>query len=465
MLDMAADRRFPDGFLWGVATSAYQIEGAANEDGRGPSIWDTFAHTPGKTRNGDTGDVANDHYHRYREDVALIKSLGAKAYRFSIAWPRIFPEGTGTPNEKGLDFYRRLVDELLEAGIEPFATLYHWDLPQALQDRHGGWRSMETVNAFAEYAGTVAERLGDRVKRFITINEFHVFVDIGHRGLDYEVGGGTVEIHHPPGLSLAPGDLNQVRHHAVLAHGLAIEAIRARAPSAVSCGIAENLDVAVPAIDDSEHVRAAEAATRELNAQFLTVILEGRYTDAYLEREGRDAPTFTDTELRTIATPLDFVGLNVYRPAVYVAPADDPMGYREVPINASHPRMRSAWHLMGPEVLYWAPRLVSNLWRPDSIFLTENGCGAADVVSADGRVDDTDRIMYLRAYLGALQRATAEGVPVHGYFLWSLMDNFEWTDGFDTRFGLVYVDFDTQERIPKLSASWYREAATTNAVV
>jgi beta-glucosidase len=462
---MAEGRRFPDGFVWGLATSAYQIEGAAAEDGRGPSIWDTFAHLPGTIANGDTGDVASDHYHRYREDVAMLKTLGARAYRFSVAWPRIFPEGVGEPNAKGLDFYERLVDELLDAGIEPYATLYHWDLPQALQDLHGGWQSMETVNAFAEYAGTVAERLGDRVRRFITINEFHVFVDIGHRGIDYDVGGATVRVHFPPALSLAPGELNQVRHHAVLAHGLAVEAIRARAGRAVSCGIAENLDVAVPVIDTPEHVRAAETATRELNAQFLTVILEGRYTDAYLEQQGPDAPTFTDDELRTISSPLDFVGLNIYRPAVYVEPGDDRVGYREVRINASHPTMESAWHLLGPEVLYWGPRLVRSLWNPASIVITENGSAAADVVADDGRVYDTDRIMYLRASLTELQRAVAEGMPVDGYFLWSALDNFEWRDGFGKRFGIVYVDFETQERIPKLSASWYRTAVERNAVV
>ena len=462
---MTPRRRFPDGFVWGVATSAYQIEGAVEEDGRGPSIWDTYAHIPGKIPNGDTAEIANDHYHRYREDVSLLKSIGAQAYRFSIAWPRIFPEGAGAPNEKGLDFYRRLVDELLAAGIEPFATLYHWDLPQALQDAHGGWRSMETVKAFADYVGYVAKELGDRVTRFITINEFHAFVDNGHRGVEVDVGGGKVPIEHAPGLRLTPGQFNQVRHHAVLAHGLAVEAIRARGGAGVRCGFAENLDVAVPAIETPEHVRAAESATRELNAPYLTVMLEGRYTDAYLERAAEDAPTFTDDELRTIASPVDFVGLNVYRPAVYVSPFDGPSGYRAVPFNASHPRMRSEWHVLAPEVLYWAPRLVANLWRPESIFVTENGCGAADVVSPDGSVYDTDRIMFLRAHLAELQRATAEGVPVDGYFLWSAQDNFEWTDGFGNRFGLVYVDFETQARIPKLSASWFREAAAANAVV
>jgi beta-glucosidase len=222
-------RRFPNGFFWGVGTSAYQIEGAWDEDGKGASIWDTYAHTPGNIKNDDNGDVANDHYHRYKEDVALMKSFGATAYRFSISWPRVLPEGTGQPNVKGLDFYSRLVDELLAAGIEPFATLYHWDQPQALEDRYGGWRSMETVKAFAEYAGLMAERLSDRVKHFFTINEFRSFVDAGYRGTEAQIGGGkTVHLGGPPGLRLPTAEFNQVRHHTVLAHGLAVQAIRAR---------------------------------------------------------------------------------------------------------------------------------------------------------------------------------------------------------------------------------------------
>jgi beta-glucosidase len=462
----AADRRFPDGFRWGVATSAYQIEGAWDEDGKGESIWDRYAHTPGTVANGDTGDVANDHYHRYGQDVALLKSIGVGAYRFSVSWPRIFPAGTGEPNPAGLDFYDRLVDELLAAGIEPFATLYHWDLPQALQDAHGGWRSRETATAFADYAGHVAGQLGDRVRHFITINEFRVFTDIGHQGIDVDVGGGrTVRMHMAPGLTLSDGERNQVRHHAVLAHGLAVHAIRAHTKADVRVGCAENLEVPVPTIDSPEHVRAAEAATRELNAPFLTVMLEGRYTDAYLADAGDVAPRFTDDELATISAPLDFVGINLYRPSLYVEPEDGPSGFRGIPIGGSHPTMHSSWQVLDPEVTYWGPRLVHSLWGPGSMFITENGCATRDVVTDDGRVDDTDRVMFLRASLSQLQRATAEGVPVDGYFLWSAQDNFEWTRGFGDRFGIVYVDFESQERIPKLSAEWFREAARRNAVV
>ena len=458
-------RRFPDGFRWGVATSSYQIEGAWDEDGKGASIWDTYAHTPGNIKNDDNGDVANDHYHRYREDVALMKSIGATAYRFSVAWPRIFPEGTGAPNAKGIDFYSRLVDSLLEAGIEPFATLYHWDLPQTLQDRYEGWRSAETAKAFSEYAGYVAERLGDRVKHYFTINEFRSFVEGGYQVVDVEVGGKTLQLGGAPGMRLSDADLKQVRHHAVLGHGLAVQAIRAAGPADTRVGFAENVRVALPVIDEPDHIEAAEAATRERNAGFMTVMLEGRYTDAYLAEAGGKSPAFTDEELKTIASPLDFVGINVYRPGWYVEPSEEPPGYREIPINASHPKMQSSWHVLDPEVMYWAPRQMQSIWGATSIFVTENGCAASDVLADDGRVYDTDRVMFLRACLGQLQRATSEGVPVDGYFLWSAQDNFEWVDGYGNRFGLVYVDFDTLERTPKLSADWFREAARRNAVV
>jgi beta-glucosidase len=451
---LEAARPFPKGFLWGTATSAYQIEGAVHEDGRGPSIWDTFAHTPGKIKDGTNGDVAIDHYHRYREDVQSLKALGTAAYRFSMAWPRVFPDGTGTPNPKGLDFYNKLIDELIANGIEPFATLYHWDLPQALQDRVGGWQSRDTSQAFAEYAGYVAEKLSDRVKHFFTINEFHSFVDLGH-------GAGLLA----PGFKLAPAQLNQVRHHAVLGHGLATQAIRANAKPGTKVGPVDNILTGVPAIETAENIRAAETATRELNAPYLTVMLEGRYTDAYLEAAGAAAPKFTDQDLKVIASPADFVGLNVYVPNEYVLASGAAPGYRFVPFNKSHPRMASFWHRIGPEALYWAPRHAATLWGAKDLYITENGCAAADEVAADGNVYDSDRVMFLRNYLTQLQRATSEGVPVRGYFLWSPMDNFEWCDGHATRFGLIHVDYATQRRTPKLSASFYREVVARNAVV
>ena len=459
-----ATRTFPPGFLWGTATSSYQIEGAWNEDGKGTSIWDTFAHTPGRITNGDTGDVANDHYHRYKEDVALMKDIGATAYRFSISWPRIFPSGTGTPNAKGLDFYNRLVNELVAAGIAPFATLYHWDLPQALQDK-GGWQSRDTAKAFGDYAGYVAERLSDRVKHFFTINEFRTFVEAGHRGHELKVPGGAMIIALAPGLRLSPGELNQVRHHAVLGHGMAVQAIRAKGKQGTRVGPAEVIETAVPLIEAREHIEAAEAATREANAPFLTVMLEGKYTDTYLKEAGAGAPKFTDEDLKIIGSPLDFVGINVYKPTNYVLTGDEAPGWREIPFAKSHPKMFNSWLTLGPEAMYWAPKFVQSLWKAKEIFITENGCATDDVVADDGKVYDTDRVMFLRHYLTQLQRATADGVPVKGYFQWSTMDNFEWTAGFGNRFGLLHVDFKTQKRTPKLSAEWFREAAGRNAVV
>lgn len=455
---------FPDGFSWGVATSAFQIEGAVKEDGRGTSIWDTYAHTPGKIRNGDNADIANDHYHRYKDDVRLMQNMGIKTYRFSIAWPRIFPDGKGQPNAKGLDFYRRLIDALLDAGIEPFPTLYHWDLPQALQDK-GGWQSRDTAKAFSDYAGYVAGQIGDRVKHYFTINEFFSFVDIGHRGIETMVDGRKVRIELAPGLRLSNASLNQVRHNAVLAHGLSVQAIRASGPAGTKCGPADNLSTAVPAIETAENIKAAEIATREMNAGYLTVILEGKYTDTYLAAAGNDAPKYTDDELKIISSPVDFVGINIYRPSVYVVASERAAGFRSISFNKSHPRMLSLWHLLGPEVMYWAPRQMHSLWKTKEIYITENGCAASDELSAGGIVDDSDRIMFLRNHLAHLHRATAEGVPVKGYFHWSLMDNFEWSDGFTNRFGLVYVDLKTQKRIPKLSAAYFAEAIAKNAVV
>jgi len=447
-----SDRSFPTGFLWGTATASYQVEGAVAEDGRGPSIWDTFSHTPGKVANNATGDVADDHYHRYKDDVQLMKALGVKAYRFSIAWPRVFPTGNGAPNPKGLDFYNRLVDELLANGIEPFATLYHWDLPQALQDRVGGWESRETAEAFGKYAGYVARQLTDRVKHIFTINEFGAFMELG-----YGIGI------HAPGLKLPPAQFYLARHNGVLGHGLAVQAIRANGRSDTKIGLAENLVVGVPVIENAEHIAAAEKATRDINSQYLTVIMEGKYTDAYIARMGADAPKVAANDLKIISSPLDFVGTNIYQPTFVRADAGA-SGYAVVPNPPSYPHMASPWLFIGPEVLYWGPHHVAKLWNVKEIYITENGTSSSDIPAADGKVYDTDRIMYLRNYLSQLQRAVADGVPVKGYFLWSLMDNFEWADGYGNRFGLHYVDYATQRRTPKLSAAFYHEVIARNAV-
>ena len=451
-IDSGADLAFPTGFRWGTATSAYQIEGATSADGRGASIWDTFCREPGRIRDGSNGDVSVDHYHRYKEDVALMKSLGAQTYRFSIAWPRVFPKGRGQLNAAGLAFYDRLVDELLASGIEPFATLYHWDLPQALQDK-GGWERRETALDFADYAGAVAGKLGDRVKNFYTLNEMASFIEFG-----YGIGI------FAPGLKLPPDRLAQARHHAVLAHGLAVQAIRASGRAGTRVGPAENLTVALPAFEIPAHVEAAELATRELNAAYLTVMMEGRYTDSYFAGLGANAPRFPDGDLAIIASPVDFVGINVYVPGPYVLSSEAAPGYQALKLPKSYPHMASTWLTLAPEVLYWAPRHVARLWKPAEIHISENGTSSKDKPDKDGRVYDLDRLMYLRNCLTQLHRATSEGVPVRGYFLWSLLDNFEWADGYATRFGLVRVDYATQQRSPKLSAAFYKEVMARNRV-
>ncbi|MGH9560486.1 MAG: GH1 family beta-glucosidase, partial [Terracidiphilus sp.] len=442
-------RQFPPGFVWGCATASYQIEGGVHDGGRGESIWDVFSHTPGKIANGDTGDVADDSYHRYKEDVRLLKNLGATAYRLSISWPRIFPNGTGQPNAAGLDYYKRVLDELLANHIAPYVTLFHWDLPAALP---GGWQSRATAQAFADYAGYVARQLSDRVRHFITANEFSSYADLG-----YKTG------QHAPGLMLPPAELNQVRHHALLAHGFGLQAVRANAPNA-QVGIADNPRVFVPVVENRANFEAAHRATREENAPFLTAILEGAYTEHYLESEGANAPHIEPGDMKAIGGPLDFVGLNVYTPE-YVRAEDSPRGYFIEPFPSSYPHMESAWIRLSPECTYWTVRNVCEIWNPKAVYITENGCSAADVVTPEGRIEDIDRVMYLRNHLAHLQRATAEGYPVKGYFVWSLLDNFEWADGFSKRFGIYYVDFKTESRTPKLSAEWYREAIAHNSVV
>jgi beta-glucosidase len=441
--------QFPEGFLWGCATSAYQIEGAVSLDGRGRTIWDTFAHTPGKTYRGQTGDIADDSYHRFAEDVQLLKGLGAKTYRFSIAWARIFPQGTGRPNPKGIAYYDRLVDELLREGITPYPTLFHWDLPQALP---GGWQSRDTAHAFGDYAGFIAGRLSDRVRHFMTTNEMLCFTD-----LSYKIG------QFAPGLTLDNAAVNQIRHHAVLAHGLGVQAIRASAAPGTEVGLAENPRVFVPVIETAEHIEAAKRAFRQENAPFISTVLEGKYPDEYLEREGADAPRIEAGDMAIIGSALDFIGLNVYQPDYARADASK-AGYAVDRRPTSYPRMASRWLYIGPEAMYWAVRLVTELWSPKALYITENGCSGEDYQDAAGRIEDTDRIMFLRNYLTHLHRAVTEHYPVKGYFLWSLMDNFEWADGFGKPFGIYHVDFVTQKRTPKRSALWYREVIARNAV-
>jgi len=448
--DHDSGRKFPDGFLWGCATAAYQIEGGAKEGGRGPSVWDVFSHTPGKTHNGDTGDVADDSYHLYKEDVRLLKNLGVQTYRMSISWPRIFPEGKGQPNPAGLDYYNRVVDELLANNIAPFVTLFHWDLPAALP---GGWQSRSTSLAFSDYAAYIARQLSDRVKHFMTTNEIACFTDLAYRDGSFA-----------PGLKLPLKDVYQIRHHGILAHGLGVQAIRANAKGPVQVGLAENAQVFVPVMETEEHIRAAQRATRVMNAPFLTALMEGKYIDEYLHSIGSDEPRVEAGDFAAIASPLDFVGDNVYI-CNYVSAAGTPTGFEIEPWPSSYPRMYSRWITISPECAYWAIRNVCDLWHPKAMFITENGTPSADVLTADGRVADLDRVMYLRNHIANVHRAAVEGYPIKGYFLWSLMDNFEWDDGYSTRCGIHYVDYKTLKRYPKLSAEWYRELIKRNEVV
>ncbi len=441
---------FPAGFLWGTATASYQVEGSARKAGRGASIWDTFSHTAGKVDHGDTGDVADDFLNRYKSDVRLMSDLGVRAFRFSVSWSRVYPQGKGEANPQGLDFYLRLVEELHSHNIEPFCTLYHWDLPQTLQDQ-GGWENLDTARSFAEYAGYAANRLSRAgVANFFTMNEIRTFVELGY-------GNGA----HAPGLSVGPRRLAQLTHNVLVGHGLAVAAIRAQAAPGTRIGLAENPIAVVPVTESAADIAAATRAMREENAQYLTAICEGRYTDAYLKKLGPDAPHFTPEQMTTISAPLDMLGLNIYTPT-YVRAEATPAGYQVVPPPADFPHMASSWLTIGPESIRWASSLVNQLWKPKAIFITENGCSAADTLTASGEVLDSGRVMYLRNYLAALNKAIAEGAPVKGYFLWSLLDNFEWADGYSKRFGIVYVDFATQQRTPKLSAQFYTSVIRSN---
>jgi beta-glucosidase len=450
---------FPKDFLWGAATSAYQIEGAVNEDGRAPSIWDAFVRKPGAIWQEQTGNEACDHYHRYRDDVALMKTLSLRAYRFSVSWPRVLPAGAGAANEKGLDFYQRLVDALLAANIKPVLTLYHWDLPQALQER-GGWMNRDSAGWFADFAALVASRLSDRVAYWITVNEPRSFIGAGYRlGV------------HAPGEQRPMREALQAGHHLLLAHGRGVQAIRASARPPVQVSIGLDFSPCVPATDSAEDVAAARAATFggappsegletwwQHNVWWTDPVLRGAYPGEALEILGGNAPEVASGDLETMHQPLDYFALNLYggwpvragkdgRPE----PAPPPPG---APLTAFN------WPVV-PESLRWAPVFLHERYRLP-ILVTENGLTCRDWVSLDGKVHDPQRIDFTARYLLELHRAMREGVPVRGYLHWTLMDNFEWHTGFRERFGLIYVDFATQKRIPKDSARWYARVIASN---
>ncbi|NLI21625.1 MAG: beta-glucosidase [Clostridiales bacterium] len=447
---------FRKDFVWGVATAAYQVEGAAQEDGKGRSIWDDFSHTPGKVYGNHTGDVACDHYRRFREDVALMAELGVRHYRFSISWPRVMPQGEGAVNEAGLRFYDQLIDCLLEHGIQPLVTLYHWDLPSALH-RRGGWLNPDSPRWFEAYAALIATRYAGRVTDVFTFNEPQCVVGLG-----------CVTGVMAPGLKMPLCDTIRMSHHIHLAHGLAARRIREAMPGVrvgfVGCG-----PVPIPASDAPADVEAARAAcfahpTPDPErwvwsaSWWADPVMLGAYPEDALRHYGRYLPQGYERNLALIGQPPDYCAYNIYEGRRFRA--DGLGGSEALDWPAGHPRTAANWPVT-PEALYWGPRFLYERYHKP-VFITENGMSAHDAVSLDGAVHDPNRTDYLNRYLHELRRAAEDGVDVYGYLAWSLLDNFEWHRGYDERFGLVYVDYETQKRTPKDSAAWYRTVMRTN---
>ena len=448
---------FPKNFLWGAASAAYQVEGAWNEDGKGPSIWDAMTQEPGHIAHGENGNIACDHYHRYQEDVALMKKLGLKSYRFSVSWSRVLPDGTGKVNEKGIAFYDSLINELLAAGIEPMVTIYHWDLPMALYER-GGILSGEFPAWFEEYTRVLAKAYGDRVKYWITFNEPVMFIGAGY----------VVGIHAPFEHVDLNGQMTLARN-TLLAHGRAVSALRKECGPQVKIGIAPSTDTVMPFHETVEEIEEARRLTFAIRtdipvgsiAFWLDPIYLGHYPQEFvdaMEAQGTPVPTFTDEEWASISQPLDFLGYNVYQAGF--GPTDvPPFTYDRYAYRGSA-RTGTGWNIT-PDVVYWCCRFFSERYHKPLV-ITENGMACNDFIFLDGKVHDPARIDFLHRYLRSLKRAVDEGIEVWGYQYWSIMDNFEWTDGYDKRFGIVYVDYPTLRRIPKDSAEWYAEVIRTN---
>lgn len=445
-------REFPQGFVWGSATASYQVEGAVREDGRGESIWDRYCSVPGNVLNGDTGETACDHYHRFREDVALMKRMGLKAYRFSVAWPRVLPQGRGEVNGKGLAFYSGLVDELLAAGIEPYVTLYHWDLPQAMQDI-GGWANSDMPSYFLEYCKAVMDCLGDRVKHWITLNEPYCAAFLGH-----------YEGRQAPGIRDFSTAV-RAAYHLYVGHGLAVKYFR-ESGLAGEIGIVLNLMGRLPLTDSPADREAAKRADGYLNRWFIEPIMKGAYPqdmiDLYREN-GVVLPEFQPRDLALISQPLDFIGLNYYNDFYVRADAGRWPLYFQIENPPNLPLTDRNWPVTENGFRDMLLRL-KNEYGVEKILVTENGASFHDVVSLDGTVEDGARQSYLRRHIIAMHQAMQEGAPVTGYFLWSLYDNFEWSFGYSSRFGAVYVDFATQQRIVKQSGHWYSGVIAQNAV-
>ncbi len=454
---------FPPDFAWGAATASYQIEGATEEGGRGPSIWDDFCRTPGRVWEGNSGATACGHYHRWKEDVALMRDLGLKAYRLSLSWPRIMPLGEGSINDAGLDFYDALVDELLGAGIEPWITLYHWDLPSALYHR-GGWMNAAMPGLFADYARVVTDRLSDRVRHWITLNEPQCFIGLG---LDSGI--------HAPGVNLSRAQILRASHHVLLAHGRAVETIREHAKSSPLIGCAPVGVVAIPGSESESDIEAARRAMFARDSRRMIVnpwddtcvwsntwwsdpVVFGQYPEDELRAFGADAPVFTPEEMRTIAAPIDFFGVNIYH-AITVRSAGQG-GVQRIEPMPGIPRSSFQWPVT-PDALYWGPRFLHERYKLP-VVITENGMANPDWVNLEGNVEDPQRIDFTRRYLRALGSAIKDGVDVRGYFHWSLMDNFEWAEGYKQRFGLIHVDFASLKRTPKSSYYWYQQVIASN---
>ena len=444
---------FQKGFVWGVATASYQIEGAAHEDGKGLSDWDIFCRKEGNVWNGQSGDIACDHYHRYQEDIDIMKQIGVNGYRLSISWARVIPNGTGAVNQKGLAFYDKLIDKLLEAGITPYVTLFHWDYPYELSCR-GGWLNPESPDWFAAYAKVVVAKLSDRVKNWMTINEPQVFINHGHHI-------GT----HAPGLKLGFPDVLRAGHNTLLGHGKAVQTIRAYSRTKCRIGLAPVGVVCSPATDSPEDINAARKAMFSIgskaarnNTWWMDPIFLGKYPEDGLKFYGSDVPVIREKDMETIHQPLDFFGVNIYRGETVRAGqngqpefVNDPVGH---PITAYH------WSV-DPKSLYWGPKNFYERYKLP-IIMTENGMSNVDWVALDGKVHDPQRIDFLNRYLLQLRKASEDDVDIRGYFQWSLMDNFEWASGYRERFGIVHVDFGTQKRTLKDSALWYKEVIASN---
>lgn len=446
---------FAKDFVWGAATSSYQIEGTGRDSGKGQNIWDVFTKEPGRVYEGHTGDIACDHYHRFREDVAYMKELGLKGYRFSIDWSRVLPEGTGKVNEKGIDFYNALIDELLEQGIEPYITLYHWELPYEIYKR-GGWMNPEIVEWFGQYARLVAERFSDRVKYFFTLNEPQCFVGLGF-----------LQGCHARGVKAPLRDTFEMAHNALKAHGRAVQMLRAYGKQNVQIGYAPTSGMCYPEKETPKDIEAARKALFALpddlsnwtwNVSWWSdPVILGKYPEEGMKKYEKYLPVITDEDMKLISQPIDFYGQNIYNGRCIRMGTDGRP--EEVRRPAGFPKTATNWPVT-PEALYWGPKFLYERYRKP-IYITENGMACHDTVSQDGKVHDPNRIDFLARYLKNLKRA-AEEIDIRGYFQWSLMDNFEWDKGYAERFGIIYVDFETQERIWKDSAYWYRDLIRRN---